>query len=868
MLLRRLFKVARGESASLEAEVSIAPASGVAATRAPHGSDLQRALQEADVLDLAGRHAEAIARIDEALVGNPKDAWLRGRRGLTLYRWGRVHEARQESLRAADLGSTTTELARQLGWCHLWTSDLESARRWMARAVELAPEDCHALFGMGTAALAAGEVENARSLFVRALAQAPHNVDVLNSLVVCRLDSGESVAAEAAARDVLAVDESQAMAWANLGVALARQLRFDEARPAFDRAMELEAASQDALDTFVNYCNCLRDAGRMQEAIDLYERCLPDQPNVNGHGDYAFALLTAGRLAEGFQEYEFRWMTNAFLRRYPQFDRPQWIGQDLRGKVILLWVEQGFGDTFQFVRYATAVKALGATVLLMVRDGLAEVLVGCAGIDRFVQRDGPVPHFDFHAPLMSLPRVFATDLATVPASVPYLRVGSAARDRWRARLPASTKRRVGVVWAGSPAHPNDANRSLALAALLPALVDDRAQIVVLQKGESAAQFASVAAMTDGLDLGKDLVDWSDTMAVVDQLDLIVCVDTAIAHLAGGLGKPTWILLPFPADFRWLERRTDSPWYPTARLFRQDERRDWTPVLAELRDAFQEWLRHPPAEGPRASELRFDAPAVPTESPAVRRRGFSAVARTRFGLAQFFPEAPVTGASLAIYGECRQAQVELCSVLAGMGAYVLDYHAGEGAHTLPLARAVGGSGFVQAFEPRPRFHRALRQNMSANGIVHASLLMRGLGSTAKPGSVDEQALRDVMVTGRVPETLGAVDTIDGLRLERLDLLKLAEEADAADVLAGAVDVLWRLRPRLYIAVSEARHLDRIHATVREFGYRCWRHETALYNAANFNRYPVDVFGGRAAFALVAIPEESRQEYTLAECRELA
>jgi FkbM family methyltransferase len=845
------------------------PTPDVRRTAAPSPIPLGDDEAALDAFDAKGEHVAALAAIDAALARAPTDARLHRRRGATLYRWGRVHEARAATEHAMSLGSVDERTWRQLGWCHLWTGNRDEASRCMTRAVESDARRWEAHFGMATAAQAAGRLDDAIAGFRRVLELAPDSVDARNCLVVCHLDLRDSAAAQAEARRTIAADDAQPMAWANLGVALGRQLRFDEALPAFERAQALEAATRDDVDSFVNHCNCLRDAGRMQEAIAIYERSLPARPNVNGHGDYAFALLTVGRLAEGFREYESRWMTNAFLQRYPQFDRPQWNGQDLHGKTLLLWVEQGFGDTFQFIRYAAHVKALGATVLVVVRDGLERVLAGCRGIDRLVRRDEPTPYFDYHCPLMSLPRVFGTDLDTIPATTPYLRPDDDAMRKWRGRLPETARRRVGIVWAGSPAHPNDRYRSIALEQLRPVLAIEGVQFVSLQKGPATEALGSLPPGIDIVDLGDQLEDFSDTLAVLDQLDLVVCVDTSVAHLAGALGTPVWVLLPFPADFRWLERRTDSPWYPSARLFRQDEQRRWEPVVAQMHEAMAQWVggsrSAPSGEATVAIPLR---PRSPEEAFGEQRRGFSAVTRARYGLVQYFPDRPIEGVSLALYGESRQAQLDCVATLVPPGGTIVHAWPGIGTHAIPMSRMIGPSGHLLAMEPRHALYRVLRQNLAANGVFNATALCRGLGAKSAAGTVKSAAQADALATGRVMEMEHAIDRVDDLRLQRLDLLRIDDGGCAEDVLAGAGETLWRLRPRLYIDVADAAELDAICRQAREFGYRCWRHESPLFGDVNFNRGATDVFMGRTTLALVGVPEEVEVSAAWKGCTELA
>lgn len=871
MPLSRLFK-------SLVAPKAPPAPSGPAALTelpgAPTAGAASATLARATALGLAGRHADALALFDDALGRAPGDASLHHGRAATLYRWGRALEAKAAGLQAADLGLADEALVRLLAWCHLWTGDLPGAEQWIARAQALAPAHWEVQFGAATVALAAGRVDDAERCFERAVDIEPDNVEALNGLVVCHLDRADPPGAEAAARRVIAVDDRQQMAWANLGVALARLRRYDEARPAFERALALEETAAEDVDSYVNYGNCLREAGDLDAALRLYERCLPERPSVNAHGDYAFALLTVGRLPEGWREYQFRWMTNAFLRRYPGFDRPAWTGQDLAGRTIMLWSEQGLGDNIQFIRYAPLVKALGATVLVVARDELVPLVRECAGIDRIVGRDQPTPEFDFHCPLMSLPRVFGTDLDSIPAAVPYIAPAGDVLRKWQSRLPPVAQPRVGLVWAGSPAHPNDRYRSTTLAQLEPVLRTPGVQFVSLQKGPPADQLQASAASADIVDLGPDLGDFGDTLAAIALLDLVICVDTSVAHLAGALGKPTWVLLPHPADFRWLERREDSPWYPTMRLFRQDDRRDWAPVLAGMAQALADWAGRFAADSDRGARDATVPPAPrharsfpPNPEAAGHRAGLSACARTRFGLAQYFPDEPVVGGSLEHYGEYLQGQLELLASLVTPGSTVMEVGAGVGAHAVPLSQMLGPSGHLLAAEPRRVHGRVLRQNLASNGRHNVTVLRRGIGDETTTGDVRERELRMATVTGRAPEAEGAVDTVDGLRLARLEWLKIDAGGQVDRILAGAADTLWRLRPRLFIACPDRDALEAVRSQAREFGYRGWCHETPMFNAANFNRRDDDIFRGQTALALLGIPEEIEVDVALPHCTEI-
>jgi hypothetical protein len=268
-----------------------------------------------------------------------------------------------------------------------------------------------------------------------------------------------------------------------------------------------------------------------------------------------------------------------------------------------------------------------------------------------------------------------------------------------------------------------------------------------------------------------------------------------------------------------------------------------------------------------SGARTAQPRNPDDIFAAHRRGFCGVARVRFGIMQYFPEEPVEGASLALYGEYRQAQLDLIRTLLAPGSTAMEVGAGAGSHSIDLARMLGPSGHILLLEPRAIQRRVLAQNLSANGVLNVTLLGRGLAANAAPGLANAKAHLDVALTGRVPDTHGVIDTLDGMRLQHLDLLKINECADVRDIFGGGGETLWRLRPRLFVAVRDAHELERACLKAREFGYRCWRHESRLFSPVNFNLREDDAFLGRTVLAMVAIPEELDAEFPGEGCTEV-
>jgi tetratricopeptide (TPR) repeat protein len=798
------------------------------------------------------------------VAATPDDPELLLARASTLFAWRRCREARDCCLRAEALGLRSTALYLHLGWSWFGMGNFDEAEASMSKATAIEPGAWQARFNLAVVLQAQKRLDEAATCYECALEAHPADFDCHIGLGECRLGQDDPVAAEAQFSNAIAVNDQRATAWTHLGVALGRQCRYREAIEILVHADLLEEKNGEDAGSFINLAIGLMEDGRWQEAHALYQTRLPRRPSVEGHYAYALSLLTAGRFMEGWHHYEFRWLTESLPSSRLDFHRPTWAGQDLRGKTILLRTEQGFGDFVQFVRYAPAVKALGATVLMQVRAGLEQLARGVPGIDRILDRNEPLPEFDFYINLPSLPRVFGTDLASIPADIPYLHAEPERVERWATRLGAHDALRVGLAWAGSPSHTRDRYRTVPLRMLSPLWGLGGVRFISLQKGPAAAEVDALPAELDFVNLGPELEDFCDTAAVISELDLVLCVDTAVAHLAGALGKPVWLMLPQPADFRWLEGREDSPWYPTMRLFRQSRRDHWEEVVERVKAALQERMRgdvaatRAPVDPLAAPRSMPRPPAVVRPGiPAGHRPGFSAVAETRVGMLQYLPDEARVGESLGWYGEYLQPQLDLLARLIRPGATVLEVNAGIGAHAVFLGKALGAAGHLFVYEPRPVVQRILQQNLGANRVMNVTLMRRALGRR----SVEEDAASG--------EALPVVtETLDELQLERLDWLKINEGTLAFEVLDGATDTLWRLRPLLFIAAADEPALTELARRAREFSYRCWRMETALFNAENFNRREADIFSGRTALALLAIPEEIEVDIALDECVELS
>jgi tetratricopeptide (TPR) repeat protein len=369
-------------------------------------------------------------------------------------------------------------------------------------------------------------------------------------------------------------------AYLNYGIALQELKRYEDALASFDKAIAIKLGYAEA---YSNRGAVLQQLKRNEDALTSYDKAIALKTDyVNAYWNKSLALLLLGQFDQGWPLYEWRLKTK-------NFTQPLWLGTDsLAGKTILLHAEQGLGDTLQFCRYAQLVHKLGATVVLEVPPSLMGLLAGLPGVDVLLEADQALPAFDYHCPLMSLPLAFKTDLTNIPHPAAYLHSTPSKREAWSQRLGPKTKPRVGLVWSGNTEHKNDHNRSLPLAELLQHL-PDTFEYVSLQKEVRPSDQEALAA-SKLRHFGEALEDFTDTAALCDCVDVVVSVDTSVAHLAGALGRPTWVLLPHAPDWRWLLDREDSPWYACVKLYRQGEDRQWAGVLGRVARDLGEVLR--------------------------------------------------------------------------------------------------------------------------------------------------------------------------------------------------------------------------------------------------------------------------------------
>ncbi len=581
----------------------------------------------AGVLNRLGRPAEAVDKLRRAVAERPGEASLQADLGRALLASDRPVEADVAVARALRLAPDSAPILVAAADVIRARGRIEEALEHASRAADLAPNFPPAVLILARQLRAMGRDERAAETYLRLAgiegAGVAHLFEAANAMNEMR----RLPEAVALYQTLLAREHDHSEVWNNLGNALREQGELDRAAECYETAEKL---SPDDPIVMSNRAALLGSLGRVEEAEALCRRVVELSPGVAiplsnlgqalyaqgrmaeareqfdaageadpGNDDIAFhraiVRLMLGDFSEGWALYEARW-GNRKRREAPRHaDTPQWRGEDLAGRTLLLWPEQGFGDTLQFVRFAPLAAARGARVILEVQPALVSLLRHMPGVAKVVAVGEETGPFDLQAPLMSLPLAFGTTLETVPAAIPYLAPPAERLEPWERRLRASLPAgpRVGLVWAGDSRDHDvecmliDRRRSLALGQLQPILDVEGATFVSLQVGKQGLQARDEPRVAD---LTAGITDFADTAALIAGLDLVISVDTSTAHLAAAMGKPVWLLSRFDGCWRWLRDRDDSPWYPTLRLYRQPKAGDWDTPLARMAEDLREWLR--------------------------------------------------------------------------------------------------------------------------------------------------------------------------------------------------------------------------------------------------------------------------------------
>ena len=566
-------------------------------------------------LQALGRHEEALASYDRALELNAGYSEALSNRGNALRELGRHEEALASYDRALALRPDFAEALSNRGNVLKALGRHEEALASFDKALLAQPGHADALNNRGLVLQALKRHDEALASYDLALSARPGFVEAMNNRGFVLHEAGRLAESLASLEAALAADPSYAGAWYNRGNTLRDLNRGEEALASYEKAISIYPEFFDAWNNRGNALKVLRrfsdalasydralaidpghagawsnrgtalyELGRHEEALVSYARALAIAPDYSdAHWNEGLCRLIVADLETGWKKIEWRWQTEEFRARRRGFSQPLWLGKEsLEGKTILLHAEQGLGDAIQFCRYAPMVAALGATVILDVLPALASLLGRLEGVSHVVARGEPLPGFDYHCPLLSLPLAFGTTLESIPAKVPYLFADPARVKEWKKRLGAKRKPRVGIAWSATSQSAYGIARSIPFdefAGLIPKGV----QCVSLQKDLTEAEREAIEARKDVVHFG---AGFEDTAALVELMDVVVSVDTSIGHLSGAMGKATWILLPYVGDWRWMTAREDSPWYPGVRLFRQPVPGDWPEVIGRVKEQLE------------------------------------------------------------------------------------------------------------------------------------------------------------------------------------------------------------------------------------------------------------------------------------------
>ncbi len=468
-----------------------------------------------------------------------------------------------------------------------------------------------------------GELQQAEVIYRQVLHVEPNNADALHLLGVIAHQRGKNEDAVCLIEKAIKVNQAVPLFHNNVGMAYSALNKLEEAIACYRHALSL---NPDYYDAHTNLGNALHERGKMEEAEACHQRALSLKPDFYmshnnlgslfhnqgkleeaiacyrraiflkpdfplAHFNLSNIYLLKGNLKEGWEEYKYRYRRQVVKYLNPDylfFPQPYWDGSEIKGKTILLYAEQGFGDTIQFIRYVPMVLEKCDKIIVVCQEELIPLMSrvnSMRQVEQVVAQGKQLPDFDFQCPLLNLPSVFNTTLETVPAAIPYITNDPQKVSRWRERLQSdSGGLKIGLCWSGRPTHKNDRNRSIPLNMFSMPGEMQNITFYSLQKGKAAEQASNPPDGMNLVDYTNHLNDLSDTAALIENLDLIISVDTSVAHLAGALGKPVWTLLPFMPDWRWLLDRADTPWYPTMRLFRQSSMRDWSEVIISIKNA--------------------------------------------------------------------------------------------------------------------------------------------------------------------------------------------------------------------------------------------------------------------------------------------
>jgi tetratricopeptide (TPR) repeat protein len=544
----------------------------------PNPHNLGQSIGEGLALQRQGKLRDAEKIYTRVLKAAPDHFDALSLLGTVKAQLGHIGEAHRLFLSAVKINPGAPQAWSNLGQALHGLKRAPEALECFDKARVLAPDDVNILNQRANVLLSLDRPQEALAEFQQVLGRQPQHVEALINSGLAQAALGLPEPALAAFDRALALVPGHPMAHFNRGVALIKLGRYADAVTANDTAL---ASAPGHIGALINRGKALAQLNDFDRAIASYGKVTEiSKDHADAHFNEALALLTLGRYRRGFEKYEWRWRRTGMPAQRGR-GRPLWLGEyPLARRTILVHAEQGLGDTIQFARYVPLLAETGAKIVLEVQAELKTLMAGLGGGATVIARGGVLPPFEVHCPLGSLPLAFKTEPDTVPAKVPYLSADDAHVAKWSARLGALPRPRIAITWAGNASHDNDRNRSIGYSRFAQ-LLSRSASFISIQRDVRGEDLAPLAAANGVIQIGAELEDFADTAAVFALCDLVITVDTAAAHLGGAMGRPLWVLVPFAPDWRWTLNGETTPWYPTARLFRQTSPGDWASVIERV-----------------------------------------------------------------------------------------------------------------------------------------------------------------------------------------------------------------------------------------------------------------------------------------------
>ena len=900
------------------------PGSVNAVSLSSPGSALDQAVVQAISHHLAGQTAEAERLYRSLMASPPGHPAASYGFGLLCATQGRIAEAIGAYRHAITARPDFVDAYINLGTVTLTLGHRDEAAALYRQAIAISPRNATAHGNLGKALQDLGRIDEAIAAYRVGIELEPDDATIHANLGSALLEKRDWDESETVTRRAIALEQNNPIAFANLGTALMNLDRRDEALAACRQAVALQPPGVaihasiggamlelGALSEAVVICrhaisidprqpsahfnlshalksmNCLDEAAiSARGAIAL----LPDSAEYHFH--LAHILLLQGNLEEGWAEYDWRWMLADFAwisNVHGPFAQPLWAGEPLTDKTILIYTEQGLGDVILFARYLPLVSQMAGRVIMAAHPPMRRLLTTIKGITVVSVQDVPLPHFDVHCPLLSLPRIFATNLLNIPATVPYLHVNPTERKHWDKRFSGKALK-VGMVWAGNPATRRDHLRSPGLTSVAPLFSVPGVDFIVLQFGAGRNDLDARPLPANVLDLGEEIEDLADTAAIMSCLDLMISSCTAPLHLAGALGVRTWAMIPFAPYFPWLLERGDTPWYPNMCLYRQDQPgQDWSGVveriaidLAALVHSGQCGFSRSPDEDRSSVPVKDLCQDAPPDSVAVREipdgpaaskssheisipeaDGFNELAACRDGIMLYNRNDIYIGSSLRKYGEFSGEEAAVFRTIVQPGMSVLDIGANIGVHTIVLSHLVGAAGAVHAFEPQRLMFQLLCANIALNSCPNVFTHQAAVGAAANvllvpsldPGRRNNYGGLSLLDSRR-GESVPLV-TIDGLSLRVCHFIKLDIEGMETEALRGATETIGQFRPTMYVENDRPNRSAELIALLLEYGYRLYWHIPRLYSVNNFRADTENIFGDLVSVNMICVPIEMPQ-----------